>query len=145
MKQRAFDLLINVVTYLTTFRKASNVEVSLFTHCILTVEIILTNVLVNNRHKALITEDSRIGSANKKLKGAMASFDRAKQRVFDAEKHAAAGPDSEKLWGDLERAAKAHGNARNAYTKALDASMDTIGTGSGRVMVLLPSHVATRK
>jgi hypothetical protein len=29
--------------------------------------------------------------------------------------------------------------AGNAYTKAVDASMDTIGTGLGRVMVLLPT------
>ena len=134
-----------MVTYLTTFRKASNVKVSSNPHCISTVEIISTNVLVNNRHKALITEDSRIESANKKLKEVMASFDRAKQCVFDTEKRAATDRDSEKLRGDLERAEKVHGNAGNAYTKALNASMDTIGTGSGRVMVLLPSHVATRK
>ena len=100
---------------------------------------------MNNCHKALITEDSRIESANKKLKEVMASFDRAKQCVFDTDKHVATDRDSEKLRGDLERVEKVHGNAGNVYTKALNASMDTIGTGSGSVMVLLPSHVATHK
>ena len=94
---------------------------------------------MNNHHKALLTEDSKIESANKKLKAAMTSFDRAEERVFEAQKRATVDPDNEKLKNDLERATNKRGNAGNGFTKALDASIDTIGTGSGHVMVLLPS------
>jgi hypothetical protein len=44
---------------------------------------------------------------------------------------------------ELSKAARSQENAGKAYTKAVDESMSMIGTGSGRVMVLLPlSHIA---
>ena len=96
---------------------------------------------VNNHHKALTTQDSKIESANKKLKAAKASIDRADAHAIEAHKHAA-DPDSQKFRNDLERATKTRENAGNVYTKAVDVGVDTIGTGSSRVMVLLPSHIA---
>ena len=97
---------------------------------------------MNNHHKALTTQDSKIESANKKLKAAKASVDRADARAIEAHKCAAANPDSQKFRNDLERATKTRENAGNVYTKAVDVGVDTIGTGSSRVMVLLPSHIA---
>lgn len=96
---------------------------------------------MNNHHKALTTQDAKIESANKKLKAAKASIDRAEARVAAAHGRTGADPDSEKFRNDLERATKTQVNAGNTYTKALDASIDTIGMGSGRVLVLLPPHV----
>ena len=42
---------------------------------------------------------------------------------------------------DLDKAMRARDNAGKAYTKAVEGSTETLGTGSGRVMVLLPSRV----
>jgi hypothetical protein len=91
---------------------------------------------VHNHHKALVAQDSKIESANKKLKAAKASVDRAEGNLLEARRRATADPASEKFKNTLERAVKIVTTAGNAYTKAVDASMDTIGTGSGRVMVL---------
>ena len=72
----------------------------------------------------------------------MALFNRAEEWVFKAQKCATVDLDSEKLKNDLERVTNTWENAGNGFTKALDASIDTIGTGSGHVMVLLPSRIA---
>ena len=58
--------------------------------------------------------------------------------MFEAHSHATIDPNSKKLRNDLERVMKMRINAGNTYTKAVDASYEMIGTGSGRVMVLLP-------
>jgi hypothetical protein len=100
-----------------------------------------SQTIVNNHHKTLINEDAKIESANKRLQAATASFDRAEERIVEVHKRAAMDPAGEKLKGDLERVAMTCGRAANTYAKALDASVSTIGTGSGRVMVLLPSRV----
>lgn len=97
---------------------------------------------MNNHNKALASQDAKINSANKKLKATKASVDRTEARFIEAHKRTDTNPDSEKLRNDLERVRKSRDNAGSAYTKAIAASIDTIGTGSGRVMVLLPSHVA---
>jgi hypothetical protein len=85
---------------------------------------------VHNHHKALVAQDSKIESANKKLKVAKASVNRAEGNLLKACRWATTDPASEKFKNTLERA-----------VKIVDASMDTIGTGSGRVMVLLPTRV----
>jgi paraquat-inducible protein B len=99
-------------------------------------------ISVNQHHKTLVAQDSKIESANKKLKSAQTSVNRAEDRVFEANRRATTDPDSEKYRSDLERAKRTHENAEHTYSKAVDASIDTIGTGSGHVMVLLPSRVA---
>ena len=100
---------------------------------------------VNNHHKVLIAQDSKIESANKRLKAAKASVDRADERMFKAHQHITINPDSEKLKISLERAAKAQETTEQAYAKAVEVSTNTIGMGSGRVMVLLPSRVAEHR
>jgi hypothetical protein len=97
---------------------------------------------VNNHHKALIAQDSKIESANKRLKAANASVNRAEERLFEAQRRATNDPGNERLRSDLEKVTKTQANAGDAYTKAVDASISTVGTGSGRVMVLLPPQVA---
>ena len=97
---------------------------------------------VNSHHKTLTVQDAKIESANKKLKIAHASVDRAEDRLLKIQEQALANPD-EKRQMELSKATRSRENAGKAYTKAVDESMSTIGTGSGRVMVLLPSsHVA---
>jgi len=99
---------------------------------------------MNNHHKALTTQDCKIESANKRLKAAKVSVDRAEERVIEAHKRAAANPDNEKVRDSLERATRTRANAGTTYTKAVGTSIDTIGTGSGHVMILLPAHVADK-
>ena len=97
---------------------------------------------MNSHHKALVTQDSQIESANKKLKTAHASVARAEDRLVETQQQALANPHSEKYRADLEKATRSQDNAGKAYSKVVDQSIGTIGTGSGRIMILLPSHVA---
>ena len=62
--------------------------------------------------------------------------------MLEVQRRAAVDSGSEKSRNGLERATKTLTTAGNAYTKAVDASIDMVGTGSGRVMVLLPSRAA---
>ena len=101
-----------------------------------------STIPAGNHHKALVTQDSKIESANKKIRATKASVDRAEERLIEAHRRAIVDPNSEKLRHTVERATKMRTNAETAYTKAVEASMDRLGTGSGRVMVLLPSQVA---
>jgi hypothetical protein len=94
---------------------------------------------VNAHHRTLTTQDAKIESANKKLKTAHASVGRAEDRLLEMQEKALTNPDNEKRQVDLDKATRAQESARKAYTKALDESVSTIGTGSGRIMVLLPS------
>jgi hypothetical protein len=96
---------------------------------------------VNTHHKILVTEDSRIESANKRLKAAKAAVDRAGECVSEAYRHVTIDH-NDKLGSNLQGATKTLENVKLVYAKAVDASTDTIGTGSGRVMVLLPPWVA---
>ena len=97
---------------------------------------------MNSHHKTLVTQDSQIESANKKLKIAHASVARAEDRLLETQGQALANPRSEKYRMDLDKATRTRDNAGKAYAKAVDGSIETIGTGSGRVMVLLPSRAA---
>jgi hypothetical protein len=97
---------------------------------------------VNSHHKTLVTQDSQIESANKKLKIAHASVARAEDHLLETQGQALANPHSEKYRMDLDKATRTWDNAGKAYAKAVDGSIETIGTGSGRVMVLLPSRAA---
>ena len=96
---------------------------------------------VNNHHKALVAQDSKIETTNKKLKAANASVNRAEENLLEARKRATTDPASEKFKSTLERAAKTATTTGNVYMKAVDASIDTIGTGSGHVMILVPTRV----
>lgn len=100
---------------------------------------------MNNHHKVLLNEDMKIETANKRLKTVMASINRADERIFQIHRRTAGDPTSEKVRGDLDKAKKTRESAENAYTKALDTSLSTIGTGSGHVMVLLPPRVVQQR
>jgi len=97
---------------------------------------------VNSHHKTLVTQDSQIESANKKLKIAHASVAWAEDRLLETQGQALANPHSEKYRMDLDKATRTWDNAGKAYAKEVDGSIEIIGTGSGRVMVLLPSCAA---
>ena len=99
-------------------------------------------LLVNSHHKALVMQDSQIESANKKLKIAHASVARAEDHLVEIQQQALANPHSEKYRTDLDKATKTHDNAGKAYAKAVDKSIEAVGTGSGHIMILLPSRVA---
>ena len=87
-------------------------------------------------------QDSLIESANKKLKTAHTSVARAEDHLLETQEQALANPHNERCRMDLDKATRARDNAEKAYTKAVEGSTETLGTGSGRVMVLLPSRVA---
>jgi len=97
---------------------------------------------MNNHQKALVAQDTMIEAANKRIRAAKDSFDRAEERLIDICRRTTGDPDNEKHKHNLTRATKMRENAENMYTKAVDASLEKVGTGSGRVMILLPSQVA---
>jgi hypothetical protein len=87
-------------------------------------------------------QDSQIESANKKLKIAHALVSRTEDCLVEIQQQALANPHSEKYRTDLDKAMKTQNSVGKAYAKAVDGSTGTIGTGSGHIMVLLPSCVA---
>jgi hypothetical protein len=85
-------------------------------------------------------QDSKIESANKKLKIAHGLVARAEDHLVEIQQQALANPHSEKYRTGLDKAMRSQDNAGKAYAKAVDGSIETIGTGSGRIMILLPSR-----
>src|SRR5882762_3293734 len=74
---------------------------------------------VGNHHKALVIQDSKIESANKKIRATKASVDRAEEQLIKAHRRAIGDPDSEKLQHAIERATRTRTNAETAYAKAV--------------------------
>src|ERR1700761_7520688 len=89
--------------------------------------------LANSLHKSLSKEDTRIKAQNKRLRTAC-------DAKFRAEGHLDVVMYGAGSQIQLDRAAKAVARANDEYEKAAAASADLVGTGSGKVGLLLPSH-----
>ena len=77
------------------------------------------------------TQDAAIERNNKRLKKAHTAKAETASRLLQAQMGA----------GSPERAALAVERARKQYDKALEASLQVVGSGSGKVGLLLPSTV----
>lgn len=86
----------------------------------------------------------KIESLNKKLKVSHETLCKANARLLQVQNHAVNKPNDEKIATDLAKTVRARENAEMAYVKALEGSKDAVGTGSGRVMLLLPAGSACR-
>lgn len=92
----------------------------------------------DDRHRSLDAQDTRLKSYNKKLKAAHTNQTKAENRLRTA------------IYANdtavIAKAQKARDKAAVAYSKALASSVDAIGSGSGKVAILLPPEqvVASR-
>ncbi|KAJ7210349.1 hypothetical protein GGX14DRAFT_363314, partial [Mycena pura] len=86
------------------------------------------------QHRVLEKEDARIENQNKRLKAAYDSRNAAERRLSEGGSQVA-----------LERAVRGRDHAQNALEKAVTASRELAGSGSGKVGLLLPAsdHEAT--
>ncbi|KAJ7261654.1 hypothetical protein C8J57DRAFT_1514171 [Mycena rebaudengoi] len=88
----------------------------------------------NQHHKDFSKQDAHIENQNKKLRTASDRKLIAEEQLYLLHGHAGSQV-------QLERAYKAVEWASEGYEKALAASMEVVGTGSGKVGVLLPSGI----
>jgi len=103
--------------------------------------VIFVPVVAHRR--TLAAQDAKIESLNKKLKASHTTLQKL-TRLLEMQRQAACNAGDEKNGVDLGKAVKAQGNAHSAFAKAVERSVDAVGTGSGRVMILLPATVKPR-
>ncbi|KZP03202.1 hypothetical protein FIBSPDRAFT_905199 [Athelia psychrophila] len=96
------------------------------------------------RNKMLASQDLEIESTNKKLKIAFNSAAKANDRMLSAQTRMEVDPANETRRTDLAKATRGKGSADDKYVKALETSVSTIGKGSGRTLLLLPTQVAAQ-
>ncbi|KAJ7676899.1 hypothetical protein DFH06DRAFT_976937 [Mycena polygramma] len=83
-------------------------------------------------HETLSREDARIETQNKRLRTAYDARTKANDQLYQLQVRAGSQI-------QLDRAYKAVDRANDSYTKALAASEEVVGSGSGKVGILLPS------
>lgn len=90
----------------------------------------------HSHHQVLASQDKAIELQNKRLKTAHTAKTAAFQRLHMHESNA--GPSS--ATGQQMQASKAFERAAKAYEKAITGSLASIGSGSGKVGILLPAN-----
>jgi hypothetical protein len=90
------------------------------------------------RQKVLRGQDLTIKTHNERLQKAKDALDRSKQRLFDCQIRAANYPRNKKYQSAISTADSARARAEAAYQKAIATSLEAVGSGSGRVGILLP-------
>ena len=94
--------------------------------------------LGNAHDNALSRQDETIERHNKKLKKAHADHINTEERLTIAQESQGSSLPT------IEKAKKASVRAAEAYQRAVTASLKVIGSGSGKVGLLLPQESATR-
>ncbi|KAH7918743.1 hypothetical protein BV22DRAFT_1051534 [Leucogyrophana mollusca] len=87
---------------------------------------------VADRHRTLVAQDSKISTQNKKLKTAHSALSNASQRLTALQEAATSSIT------DITKVVTQRDRASAMYSKALEGSMGVVGTGTGKVGVLLP-------
>lgn len=90
----------------------------------------------NAQHQVLVSKDQVIERQNKRLKKTHDSKVNADARLASLQIRASDA-------AALAKASKSKSRADDAYAKAQAASLQTVGTGSGKVAILLPSVLPT--
>lgn len=91
----------------------------------------------NAQHKKLAGQDAQIDGHNKKLKTSHDAKLSAQNRFETAL--------SQGNPAQIERASKAMERAKSTYSKTIAASLDAVGSGSGKVGILLPPDAILRR
>ncbi|KAJ7437910.1 hypothetical protein B0H11DRAFT_1884881 [Mycena galericulata] len=86
----------------------------------------------NQHHKSLSRQDAHIETQNKRLRTAYDAKVKAAEQLYELQGRAGSQ-------AQLERAHKAVDRTVDAFTKALATSTEIVGSGSGKVGILLPS------
>jgi hypothetical protein len=85
----------------------------------------------NHQHKSLAKQDARIQNKNKRLRAAHDLKMKAEEQLYTLRGRAGSQ-------AQLELAQKAVERASDGFEKALAASREVVGSGSGKVGLLLP-------
>lgn len=96
----------------------------------------LEHTLVNVQSKVLQKQDSTLETLNNKLKHAYDSKESAENGYLLT-------LDGRHSEIQIEQAARKNERASQVYEKALRASLSGVGTGSGKVGILLPPDIST--
>ena len=98
--------------------------------------------VVITHHNILMREDNKIESQNKKVRAAHDTLIRIKEKV---DKVSAPGTrnSSTSLVNMLSKATKSLEKSNEAFEKAVGGGMSLVGTGSGKVPLLLPVVLET--
>lgn len=99
----------------------------------------LTCCLGKVRQKSLVAHDKKITALNNKLQKAKDALDACNQMAVSAQMSLDRNPGIAKHSQAMDRALKAKKKAETVYEKAVEASSEVIGKGTGRVGLLLPS------
>ncbi|KAG6818704.1 hypothetical protein H0H93_002634 [Arthromyces matolae] len=92
-----------------------------------------------SRHKSLQSEDNNIETKNQRLQSAYQTQAQAQRRLEAAGYSAHQAQSSNH--GVVEKAAKSYQKASEGYARAVSDSLAMVGTGSGKVGLLLPRSV----
>ncbi|KIJ69922.1 hypothetical protein HYDPIDRAFT_78824 [Hydnomerulius pinastri MD-312] len=95
------------------------------------------------RRKRLTAQDAKLKSLNARLDKAKASLDRAQLQASRIEGRAVRPGIASST--SLAQAVQSVGRMRTLYSKALQSSLSAIGTGTGRVGLLLPRGLAEQR
>lgn len=90
------------------------------------------------RRKGLVAQDLKIETRNKRLQQSKDALHKATQRLIASQILANNHPDNLKHQDAMKRASTACDRARGTYSKAIRESESVIGTGTGKVGLLLP-------
>jgi ribosomal protein L1 len=88
----------------------------------------------------LVGQDLSINNHNKQLQRAKEALDKSIKRALASQVQAAKNPGSDKYAEAVEKSLNAKTRAEAKYQDAVDTSVDAIGSGTGKVGLLLPSN-----
>jgi glutamine amidotransferase PdxT len=88
-----------------------------------------------------MSQDAKITQRNKKLKIAYAAKNKSEMRLHRVQAHHFQHGAS----GTIEKATRSYNKARAALEKAVAESLSSMGTGTGKIAVALPTKVYTEQ
>lgn len=97
--------------------------------------LLIKTCLVITHHNMLMREDNKIEDQNKKVQAAHNTLIKSKEKVDNL---TAAAGNSTTPSNMLSRATKSLEKSNEAFEKAVGGAMSLVGTGSGKVPLLLP-------
>ena len=95
------------------------------------------------RQKVLTGQDHAIKTRNERLRNAKDALDKNNKRLSDCQIRATNYPRNRKYQNALANADAARAKAEAAYQKAIATSLEVVGSGSGRIGILLPCNPST--
>ena len=103
----------------------------------------LTNCVATVRQKVLTGQDRTIKTRNEHLRNAKDALDKSNKRLSDYQIRVVNYPHNQKYQNALASADAARTRAEAAYQGAIATSLEVVGSGSGRIGILLPYNPST--